>query len=180
MANTITTVITHQAMKKNKKHLVKIIILFVTLVTAGAIGAWGQVNGTGIYYIANDNTGTRPSGSVDYNKNTPSTNWYLVPGDNPQKPHYADAWFNNQYSNDSSSSAKGDYTGDNYGDPEQPFLTTYLTNRDQAQVPDNVTVRQNNSVWIVKCTGDSIYNFIHLATGKYVVYDPPYKNAKNR
>ena len=125
---------------------------------------------SGVYYFAN---------SASYNVNSSSTNWYMVPADDPQQNHYADAWFNNQYCNNAS--ATGDYTGDNYGDPEQPFITTYQTDKDNAAVPSSVTVRIDNSIWIVTSSGESgYYHIIHATTGKYVVYEPPYKKAVNR
>ena len=138
------------------------------LLLVSSTPAWSQSEG--VYYIpSNDN----------YNAGTSTNNWYLVPGDNPQKTHKADAFFNDEFCN---KSGKGDYTGDNYGDPEKPFLTTYKTNKDAAAVPSGVTVRQNNSVWILKAvSGESgFFYLIHAATGKYVVYEPPYKDAPNR
>ena len=123
---------------------------------------------TGIYYIANaiwngDNTGSE---YYWYNVNTPEYNWYLVPGADPHLTHYSDAYFNNQYSN-TNSGGNDDYTGSNYGDPGKPFLTTYRTNRD------------NNSIWIVKKTGDDYY-IIHALTGKYVKYERTYKSFPAR
>lgn len=131
----------------------------------------------GIYYIANDNSGDKPEGSVVYNANTPVSNYYLVPADDPKKNHKGDAWFNNEFCN---KNGKGDYTGTNYGDSEKPFLTTYKTNRDAAEVPSGVENRANNSIWVLKKTSDGYYYIIHAATGKYVVYEPPYKEATNR
>ena len=110
----------------------------------------------GIWYIANE---------TNHSNANINTHWYLVPGADPQQPHYADAYFHNEYCN---KSGKGDYTGDNYGDPGKPFLTTYQTNQDL------------NSIWIVVSTGDGYYNIIHAKTGKYIVYEPPYKDAINR
>lgn len=117
--------------------------------------AWGQ-DFSGIWYIANETN----HGSDDI-----ASHWYLVPGANPQKTHYADAYFHNQFCNTNGS---GDYTGDNYGDSGKPFLTTYQTSQDL------------NSIWIVVSTGDSYYNIVHAKTGKYIVYEPPYKDAPNR
>jgi len=111
---------------------------------------------SGVYYIANETN--HSNANID-------KRWYLVPGKDSQVSHFADAYFHNQYCNITGS---GDYTGDNYGDPEKPFLTTYQTNRDK------------NSVWIIVSTGDNYYNIIHANTGKYVVYEPPYKDAINR
>ena len=117
---------------------------------------WGQTDYSGIWYIANE---------TNHSNNNFNTHWYLVPGADPQQPHYADAYFNDQYCNTSGS---GDYTGDNYGDSGKPFLTTYQTKRDL------------NSVWIIVSTGDGYYNIIHAKTGKYVVYEPPYQEAMHR
>ena len=118
--------------------------------------AWGQTNFSGVWYIAN---------YTNHDNSNIGTHWYLVPGADPQQPHYADAYFNNEYCNKSGS---GDYTGDNYGDPEKPFLTTYQTSQDL------------NSIWVVVSTGDGYYNIVHAKTGKYIVYEPPYKDVKNR
>ena len=95
-------------------------LLLLMMTVVSVVEAWGQ-DLSGTYYISNN---------ASYNIETSATNWYLVPAKDPKKAHYADAYFNNQYCNDNSDDAKGDYTGDNYGDPEQPFLTTYQTNRE--------------------------------------------------
>jgi hypothetical protein len=119
----------------------------------------------GTWYIANNNFINNKS---NYSDSNPSVNFYLVPAGDPHQPHYADAYFNNQYSNDNS--ASGDYTGDNYGDPEQPFMTTKKTSQDA------------NSVWeFIPVPNESGFYYIyHVSTGKYVVYEPPYKKATNR
>lgn len=150
-------------------------VLMLLTITLGVNTAWGQ-DYSGIYYIANDNTADSHPGVV-YNSNTPATNYYLVPADDPKKEHKGDAWFNNEFCN---KSGKGDYTGTNYGDSEKPFLATFKTNRDNAEVPTGVTNRANNSVWVLKKTSDGYYYIIHAATGKYVIYEPPYKDATNR
>lgn len=49
----------------------------------------------------------------------------------------------------------------------KPYLTTYRTNQDA------------NSVWILKKTTDSYYYFIHVLTGKYLVYSVPGYNQNN-
>ena len=63
-------------------------------------------------------------------------------------------------------------------------MTTYKTKRDAAAIPTGVTNRPHNSVWIVRFVstddGTDYYNIIHAATGKYVVYEPPYPNKTNR
>jgi len=130
--------------------------LLLLIMTLGAGSVWAQTDFTGIWYIANE---------TNHSNAQISKHWYLVPGANPQQSHYADAYFNNQYCNISGS---GDYTGNNYGDPEKPFLTTYQTSQDL------------NSMWIVVSTGDGYYNIIHAKTGYYVVYEPPYKDATHR
>ena len=137
------------------RHFVRFVLLVFLLLMAGVTGAWGQI-ADGYYFIANNN---------GYSATTPANNWYLVPAKDPQQPHYADAYFNSQYCN---ISGKGDYTGENYGDPEKPFLTSYKTNQD------------DNSIWQLVSTGDGSYYIIHAVTGKYVVYEPPYKDATNR
>ena len=136
--------------------LLRMLLLLVTMTVEGATEAWADDDFTGIWYIANE------TNHADANI---TTHWYLVPGRDPQQPHYADAYFNNQYCN---ASGSGDYTGDNYGDTGKPFLTTYQTSQDL------------NSVWIVVSTSDGYYNIIHARTGKYVVYEPPYKDEKKR
>ena len=68
-------------------------------------------------------------------------NYYLVPARDPQVAHYADAYFNDQYC---SNNGSGDYTGDHYGDPEKPFLTTHRNDTDAE--PENL-------IWHVVSTG---------------------------
>ena len=131
-------------------------IAMLLMLTLGSGSVWGQTDFSGVWYIANE---------TNHANAQINTHWYLVPGADPHVSHYADAYFHDQYCN---TSGKGDYTGDNYGDSGKPFLTTYQTDRDL------------NSIWIVVSTGDGYYNIIHAKTGKYVVYEPPYKDAKNR
>ena len=144
----------HKTMTHNTKHLLRAATLLAALLLPGAMQAQGTFDG--VWYIANE---------TNHSNADISKRWYLVPGADPQQPHYADAYFHNQYCNTSGS---GDYTGSNYGDPEKPFLTTYQTNRDL------------NSIWIVVSTSDGYYNIIHAKTGRYIVYEPPYQAAKNR
>ena len=132
------------------------LLLLLLMLTFGSIKTWGVVDFSGIWYIANE---------TNHSNDNIGTHWYLVPGRDPKQAHYADAYFNDQYCNTSGS---GDYTGDNNGDPEKPFLTTYQTGQDL------------NSIWIVVSTGDGYYNIIHAKTGKYIVYEPPYQEATNR
>ena len=117
-------------MNKIKDIAKSISLLLMLLITSAA---WGQDDISGVYYIANN---------ADYDSANPNGNWYLVPAKDPQQAHYADAYFHNQFCNKSGS---GDYTGDNYGDPGQPFLTTFKTKQD------------NNSVWVISKTGDYYY-----------------------
>ena len=113
---------------------------------------------SGIWFIAN----------ADNYSFGNQNNYYLVPARDPHQAQYADAYFHPQYSN---SSGSGDYTGSNYGDPEQPFLTTHK-NDDSSDI--------QNLLWRLEPTGDGSYYVIHVLTGKYVVYEPPYKAAVNR
>lgn len=125
--------------------------LFLTLLLlfSGVVGSWGQ-DYSGVYYIANAiwNGSNTSSQYYWYNESTPEYNWYLVPGANPQRENKEDAFYSSNYSSTN-------------GDPEKPFLTTFRTNRD------------NNSIWIIKKTGNYYY-IIHALTGKYVKYEPPY------
>ena len=121
----IPTLGTKCSQPRNKTGLrfaLSLLLMFVL----GINTAWGQTDYSGVWYIANETNHANANNS---------THWYLVPGADPKADHYADAYFHNQYCN---KSGKGDYTGDNYGDPEKPFLTTYQTNR------------VLNSIWIMK------------------------------
>lgn len=142
--------------RKQGRGVLGLMLLAVFAVFFGGT-AWAQDDFTGIWYIANE---LNHSSTID-------KQWCLVPAANPRQEHYADAYFNNQYCNTGGS---GDYTGTNYGDPEKPFITTYQTSQD------------DNSAWIITAVSDEsgIYNIIHAATGKYLVYEPPYKDAINR
>ena len=110
---------------------------------------------SGTYYIANE---------TNHGNTNMSTHWYLVPGADPHAAHYADAYFSDEYCN---KTGKGDYKT-SYGDPEKPFLTTYQTNQDL------------NSIWIISSAGDGSYYIKHAKTGKYIIYEPPYKDAPQR
>ena len=116
---------------------------------------------SGVYYIANKS---------NYSSATSTNNWYWVPAKDPKAIHYADAYFHNQYSTTDISGNNYDYTGDNYGDSEKPFVTTCKTGHD------------DNSIWIITPDANetSYYNIIHASTGKYLVYEPPYQQAKFR
>ncbi len=133
------------------------LLLLLLLLTTGANKAWAQTDYSGTYYIANAIwNGDHESGKSGYEDywydvNKPNTNWYLVPGANPQRSNKEDAWYSPNYTTQN-------------GDQDRPFLTTYRTNRD------------NNSIWIIKKTGNYYY-IIHALTGKYVKYEPPYING---
>lgn len=125
---------------------------------------------SGIFYFVNCGSGKGGDPKMA-NINSPDDYFYLVPADNPQQDNKRDAWFSSDYSTAN-------------GDPEKPYLTTYKTKKDAAEVPQGVTNRPHNSVWIVKFvstdSGTDYYNLIHAATGKYVVYEPPYPGKNNR
>ena len=154
--------------KKQGRGVLGLVLLAVFGVFFGGT-AWGQQDLSGVYYIANN---------ADYSTTDITKNWYLVPASDPHQEHYADAYFHNQYCNMTGS---GDYTGENYGDPEKPFLTTYKTSKDAAAIPEGVNAPVDNSIWIVKAvSGESgMYNLIHAATGKYVVLEPPYQGDQS-
>ena len=130
----------------------------------------GKTDYSGIFYFANGGSGK--SGDPAITGGTSSDNYfYLVPADNPQQPDKRDAYFSSNYSTAN-------------GDSGKPYLTTYKTKKDAAEIPSGVTERPHNSVWIVKFastdSGTDYYYLIHAATGKYVVYDPPYSTNWNR
>ena len=133
---------------------------------------------SGIFYFANGGSGktTSPLNDPAITSITDDADYfYLVPADNPQQDNKRDAWFSSDYSTA-------------IGDSEKPYLTTYKTKKDAAEVPTGVTNRPHNSVWIVKFAmtetvnnkKTDYYYLIHAATGKYVVYEPPYSNKNNR
>ena len=163
--------IQQKAMHKTGFRLaISLLLMFVL----GINTAWGQTGTdlSGIYYFVNGGSGkTDPVDPKIADITDAADYFYLVPADNPQQDNKRDAWFSN------------DYSAAN-GDSEKPYLTTYKTKKDAADVPTGVTNRPHNSVWIVKLaetdSGKDYYYLIHAATGKYVVYDPPYSNKNNR
>ncbi len=154
-------------------------LLLLVMLTFSTGTAWGQTGTdySGVYYFINCGSGkNEPTNWIDNDKKienitNPDDYFYLVPADNPQQSNKCDAWFSSNYSTTN-------------GDPEMPYLTTYKTKKDEAEVPEGVTNRPHNSVWIVKFAstdnGTDYYNLIHAATGKYVVYEPPYSAKNNR
>ena len=122
---------------------------------------------SGVYYIANDNSGNGATAPTYGNATTDAQKWYLVPADNPQFSSCIDAYYSPNHATQN-------------GDPEQPFLTTYQTNKDAATVPSGVTERPDNSIWIVKKIGNTAYYYlIHATTGKYAIYEVPLPNDPN-
>ena len=156
-------------MNKIKDIAKSISLLLMLLITSAA---WGQASSdySGIYYFVNYGSGKSGDPKIPSITN-PDNYFYLVPADNPQQANKRDAWFSSDYSTA-------------IGDSEKPFLTTYKTKKDAATVPAGVTKRAHNSVWIVKFASTDgetdYYNIIHAATGKYVVYEPPYSAKNNR
>ena len=150
------------------------LLLIMAMLTIGGSEAWGQsgTNYSGIFYFVNCGSGkTGPNDPKIANITDPANYFYLVPADAPKQTNKRDAWYSSDYSSAN-------------GDSEKPYLTTYRTNKDAADIPEGVTNRPHNSVWIVKFastdTGTDYYYLIHAATGKYVVYEPPYSAKNNR
>lgn len=118
------------------------------LLPLGSGSVWGQP-GEGLYYIANYNNNVYDSG-------TPANNYYLVPAANPQQNHQIDAYYSANY-------------GSEDGDSNQPFLTTYKTNKIA------------NSVWRIEASGESGYYYIiHQSTGRYIIYEPVFSGSDSR
>ena len=89
--------------RKGRNFNVKVIMALALLMAGGTVGAWGQVT-EGFYYLANKSSKVDNVANVaNYNRSTPSTNFYLCP-------------------------AIGCYYDNNV---DQPHLTTYQTNQDQ-------------------------------------------------
>ena len=157
------------------KMLLRLGLVLLMMVIGGEMNcAWGQTgtNRSGLFYFVNCGSGKdNPVDPKIADISDPDDYFYLVPADNPQQGNKRDAWYSYNY--DAAN-----------GDPEKPYLTTYKTKKDAAAVPTDVTNRPHNSVWIVKFastdSGTDYYYLIHAATGKYVVYEPPYSAKNNR
>ena len=167
------TKITTGMICKYTKRTVPFVYLLLMMVM-GVNDVWGQTgtNRSGIFYFVNGGSGKNdPVDPALANITDPDNYFYLVPADAPKQGNKRDAWFSSDYSTAN-------------GDPEKPYLTTYKTKKDAADIPEGVTERPHNSVWIVKFastdSGTDYYNLIHAATGKYVVYEPPYPAKNNR
>ena len=158
-----------------QKTALRLVVTLLLMMVLGVNVAWGQkgTNRSGIFYFANGGSGkTDPVDPAIGDISNPDDYFYLVPADNPQQDNKRDAWYSSDYSKAN-------------GDSQKPYLTTYKTKKDAEEVPDGVTNRPHNSVWIVKfASTDSnnkdYYYLIHAATGKYVVYEPPYSTKNNR
>ena len=142
------------------------------LLTVGTGSVWGQTgtDRSGVYYFVNCGSGkTGPDDPKIANITDPDNYFYLVPADSPKQSNKRDAYYSD---------------GDTDGDSNKPYLTTYRTKKDAADVPEGVTNRPHNSVWIVKFastdSGTDYYYIIHAATGKYVIYEPPFSTKNNR
>lgn len=132
-----------------------VVLMLLMMPAIGISTVWGQGQDySGVYYIANDNSASGSDDTTPYSSATDNQKYYLVPASNPQQNDFRDAWYS------------PDHRTTN-GDPKKPFLTTYHTNKD------------NNSVWIVKKTGDYYY-VIHAVTGNYVIYEVPLPNDPNK
>ena len=119
------------------------------LLIVGSISVWGQTDYSGTYYIGNYNNN-------GYNVETPADNYYLVPAADPKQSHQIDAYYSANF-------------GSEDGDPNQPFLTTYKTNKDA------------NSVWIIEASEESGFYYIkHYQTGWYVIYEPVFSDGDSR
>ena len=147
--------------------LLRTLLLFVVLLVMGIGDAWAQTDYSGIYYFVNCGSGkTNPADSLISKIKDVANYFYLVPADAPHQNNKRDAYYS---------------SNDTNGDSEKPYLTTYRTNKDAAEIPEGVTERQHNSVWIVQASNESGYYYIiHAATGKYVVFEPPYSAKPNR
>ncbi len=150
----------------------RLVVSMLLMLTLGSGSAWGQTgtDRSGIYYFVNCGSGkTNPDDPKIANITDPNEYFYLVPADSPKQTNKRDAYYSDV---------------DTEGDPNKPYLTTYRTEKDAAEVPEGVTNRAHNSVWIVKfASTDSetdYYYLIHAATGKYVVYEPPFSDKNNR
>ena len=147
-------------------------LLLALLLAGWSCDVWGQTgtNYSGIYYFINCGSGkTNPDDPKIEDIADEADYFYLVPADAPKQANNRDAWYS---------------SSDTDGDSAKPYLTTYRTNKDAAEIPDGVTERPHNSVWIVKFasndSGTDYYYLIHAATGKYVVHEAPFSGNYNR
>lgn len=123
--------------------------LLLFMLVLSSVKTWGQPS-EGLYFIANYN-------NKGYPTETTANHYYLVPAADPKQSYYIDAYYSANF-------------GSENGDPNQPFLTTYKTNKDA------------NSVWRVEnVPGETgFYYIIHQQTGRYVIYEPVFSSANSR
>lgn len=152
----------------------RLVVLMLLMMVVGVSGVKAQTSTdySGVFYFINCGSGkTDPVDPKIANITNSDDYFYLVPADAPQQENKRDAWFSSDYSTAN-------------GNSETPYLTTYKTKKDAADIPTGVTGRPRNSVWIVEFvsteSGTDYYHIIHAVTGKYVVYDPPYSTKNNR
>ena len=131
----------------NKIKLLKLLIINAFLFFATPLSGWAQTTDySGVYYI----------GSVGWNANNTSTNYYLCPTEGW-------AYYVSDVINDG-------VTGDDNG---KPFLTTYQCRNG---VYDN-----SKAVWIIeKDTNSNNYYIIQAKTGKYMLSNGAICNNPDR
>ena len=145
----------------------RLLVSLLLMLVLGSTSVWGQ-DYSGTYYFVNCGSGkTNPNDPKIEDITNTDDYFYLVPADNPQQDYKRDAYYSD---------------GDTNGDSDKPYLTTYKTKKDDAEVPTGVTNRPHNSVWILQAVTNEpgFYYIIHAATGKYVVYEPPFSSKNNR
>ena len=145
----------------------RLLMSLLLMLVLGSTSVWGQ-DYSGTYYFVNCGSGkTNPNDPKIEDITNTDDYFYLVPADNPQQDYKRDAYYSD---------------GDTNGDSDKPYLTTYKTKKDDAEVPTGVTNRPHNSVWILQAVTNEpgFYYIIHAATGKYVVYEPPFSSKNNR
>ncbi len=114
----------------------RLAVSMLLMLTLGSGSVWGQsgTDRSGIYYFVNCGSGKDGDPKMADITN-PDDYFYLVPADNPQQDNKRDAWFSNDYSTAN-------------GDSEKPYLTTYKTKKDAADVPEGVTNRPQVSLTV--------------------------------
>ena len=127
-----------------KGHFLRSLLLLLMLV--GASEVWGQVEGS--WFIASGgnayNYNSKTDSTYSYDKNSPATNFYMVPAGDPVQSNKNDAFFDGATAN-----------------PQKPFLTTYKTGL------------ANEAIWVFeKVDGETdTYYIKHAETGNYVIFE---------
>ncbi len=127
-----------------KGHFLRSLLLLLMLV--GASEVWGQVEGS--WFIASGGNAYKYNSKTDstysYDKNSPATNFYMVPAGDPVQSNKNDAFFDGATAN-----------------PQKPFLTTYKTGL------------ANEAIWVFeKVDGETdTYYIKHAETGNYVIFE---------